>query len=99
MSCPDCFTGHVHDGTPRGHIDKLHGLDTYVADPPSGHPAKGIVVIIPDALGWAGVNVRLVADYYASTGDFLVYVPDFMDGTGAPAWLLVSLARDQLDHL
>jgi hypothetical protein len=29
-------------------MEKLHGLDVYVAEPPTGVTPKGVVVIIPD---------------------------------------------------
>jgi dienelactone hydrolase len=64
---------------PLGREDKIHGLDTYIAEPKSS-PAKGIVVIIPDAFGWQFVNNRILADHYASRGNFKVYLPDFMHG-------------------
>lgn len=43
MSCPDCFSGAVHEGKPTGTVTKLHGLDVYVAEPASGNPPKGII--------------------------------------------------------
>ena len=33
MACADCFTGHVHLGTPTGEATTLHGIRTYVAAP------------------------------------------------------------------
>lgn len=80
MSCPDCFTGHQHHGTPKGDMIDLHGLQTYVIKPPQGRAAKGIIVIIPDAFGIDFVNNKLLADTYAAKGDFTVYLPDFMLG-------------------
>jgi dienelactone hydrolase len=80
MSCPDCYAGHAHDGTPTGQVVKLHGLDTYVAEPAEGRSARGIIVIIPDVFGWNFVNNRLLADHYASKGDYKVLLPDFMKG-------------------
>lgn len=80
MSCPDCFSGHAHSGTPLGEVKKIHGRDTYVAEPKNGQSAKGIIIIVPDAFGWDFVNNRILADHYAAAGDFLVYLPDFMDG-------------------
>ncbi|MCJ1238274.1 hypothetical protein MMC14_006263 [Varicellaria rhodocarpa] len=69
MSCPDCFSGHVHAGTPTGKTTKLHGLDVYVAEPTeSSTPPKGIIIIIPDAFGWEFVNNRILADHYADRG-------------------------------
>jgi hypothetical protein len=80
MACPDCFRGSVHEGTPRGKIVKLYGLDTYVSDPASNRPVKGIIVIIPDAFGSPFVNNQLLADHYAEKSDYRVYLPDFMAG-------------------
>ena len=82
MSLPRqcCASGSLHTGTPTGREDKLHGLDVYVAEPPSGNP-KGIVVVIPDIFGWTLPNNRILADNFAKKGDFLVYLPDFMNGT------------------
>ena len=87
MSCPACFRGAVHDGIPTGITTKLHGLDTYVAEPASGNPPKGIVVIIPDALGWDFVNIMLMADNYAKKKDYRVYAPDFMNGMQGDGFL------------
>ncbi|KAL4867332.1 hypothetical protein BDV12DRAFT_209933 [Aspergillus spectabilis] len=92
MSCPDCFSGHIHDGTPKGHVTTLHGLKVYISEPSvPAEEIKGIVVIIPDAFGWEFVNNRLLADNYAEKGGFRVYLPDFMNGTAAPVWSLDSI--------
>jgi hypothetical protein len=37
-------------------------------------------MIIPDAFRVDFVNNQILADYYASAAQFLVYLPDFMDG-------------------
>lgn len=58
----------------------MHGLDTYVAEPPSNAQPKGIIVIIPDGFGWQFVNNRILADHYAQKGQYKVYLPEFMDG-------------------
>jgi dienelactone hydrolase len=80
MSCPDCYNGSVHEGQPRGEVTHAYGLETYVVGPADGRPAKGIVVVLPDAFGWEFVNIRLLADSYADKGEFKVYAPDFMNG-------------------
>ena len=76
-----CATGSLHTGMPTGQTTKLHGLDCYVASPPSGTQPKGVVVILPDAFGWTFPNNRILADCYAKEGPFQVYLPEFMDGT------------------
>jgi len=80
MSCPQCFTGHVNPGTPVGTIETIYGRKTYVARPAEGKAPQGIIVIIPDAFGLPFVNNQILADHYASAGQYLVYLPDFMNG-------------------
>ncbi|KAI1494863.1 dienelactone hydrolase family protein [Biscogniauxia mediterranea] len=93
MSCPACFKGSVHDGKPTGITTKLHGLDTYVVEPASGNPPKGIVVIVSDGFGWDFVNIRLMADNYAKKKDYRVYVPDFMKGHAAPLSMIDTFKK------
>ena len=74
------FTGHVNPGTPTGRWATVHGLRTYIAEPAAGKQTLGIIVIIPDAFGVDFVNNQILADHYASATQYLVYLPDFMDG-------------------
>ncbi|KIV99105.1 uncharacterized protein PV09_09202 [Verruconis gallopava] len=90
MSCPNCFSGHVNAATPKGREEKVFDRDCYIAEPGEGKAVKGIIVIISDAFGWQFVNNRILADHYATRGDFKVYLPDFMDGTAAPISLLTT---------
>ncbi|KAF2171983.1 hypothetical protein M409DRAFT_18214 [Zasmidium cellare ATCC 36951] len=87
---PCCATGSLHTGEPKGRITKVHGLDCYVADAPSGTPVKGIIVIIPDAFGWTFPNNRVLSDDYAKKG-FTVYLPEFMDGFVMPPDIMDSM--------
>lgn len=70
MSCPDCFTGIVHEGTPVGRVETIHGLPTYVAGTTSETEPEGIIVIISDAFGWDLLNSRILADAYAKRGNY-----------------------------
>lgn len=79
MSGQCCASGSLHTGTPTGTIKKVHGLDCYVAEAPNGSP-NGVVVIIPDAFGWALPNNRILADEYAKKASSLVLLPDLMNG-------------------
>ena len=90
MSCPECFIGSIHEGTPKGRETTLHGRDVYVAEPMDGdtQSIKGIIVILSDAFGWTFVNTRVLADEIARKGQFRVYLPDFLDGNVAPLYLL-----------
>ncbi|MCJ1386185.1 hypothetical protein MMC17_009311 [Xylographa soralifera] len=80
MSCPQCAVGALHTGTPEGRIETVHGLPTYIADPPAGLEQKGIIVFLPDAFGLQLVNNKLLADKYARRTNARVYLPDFMNG-------------------
>ncbi|KAL9613196.1 MAG: hypothetical protein Q9167_002273 [Letrouitia subvulpina] len=80
MACIDCFSGSLHKGTPQGREDVIHGLLTYISEPPDGQLPKGIIVIVPDAVGWKFQNNRILADSYAKNTNSLVYLPEFMDG-------------------
>ncbi|EXM18249.1 Alpha/Beta hydrolase fold [Fusarium oxysporum f. sp. vasinfectum] len=93
MSCPQCFSGHINPGTPTGRWDTIHGLRTYIAEPPAGKSPKAIIVIIPDAFGVDFVNNQILADHYASAADYLVYLPDFMNGKAAPVRTMINMAH------
>lgn len=90
-----CATGSLHTGTPTGRIDKLHGLDCYIADASSGQP-KGIVVIIPDAFGWKLPNNRILADQYAKRTNAQVLLPEFMNGAHPRSPTRVSTSTNGL---
>ncbi|KAK1763643.1 dienelactone hydrolase [Phialemonium atrogriseum] len=91
MSCPDCFSGAVHEGIPRGKVIKFHDLNTYITEPADGREVKNIIVIIPDAFGWEFVNNRILADHYADKGHYRVYLPDFMLGHASPLWMIGTM--------
>lgn len=80
MACSACVTGTLHTGTPAGKEETLYGLPTYVASPASGTAPKGTIVIIPDAFGCSFNNNRILADSYATKGNYRVLLPDFMGG-------------------
>lgn len=92
MSCPECFSGSVHDDeTPRGQVVKIHGLDAYVTEPADGRTPKATIVIVSDAFGWEFVNNRILADHYANKGDYKVILPDFMEGRSAPVYVIDAM--------
>lgn len=79
-----CLTGHVHTGEPRGTIEKITDLDTYITRPPPGTKANGhIVLYFPDVWGFFK-NGFLVMDGFADLGYTTVGVDYFR---GDPVWL------------
>ncbi|KAF8592231.1 dienelactone hydrolase [Ramaria rubella] len=49
--CPDCVSGVRHEGTPTGKIEKIGGVDVYVASPTSEYSKEKALLFLPDALG------------------------------------------------
>ena len=97
MACKDCVSGTLHDGTPTGRIETIHGLPTYVTDPPdlNGAEPKGVVVIVADAFGWTLPNARVLADRYAERGGWRVLLPDFLDGNMSSCIRLDVIGGDE----
>lgn len=87
MACSECVSGALHEGTPVGREETIHGLPTYVSEPPSGQ-VKGIIVMIPDGLGWTFNNNRILADTFAERTNSRIYLPEFMDGHALSASLI-----------
>ena len=72
--CRDCAGGNLHSGTTTGRIETVHGLQSYVTDPPEGQGGiKGIIVIIPDAFGWELPNSRILAGGLISSRSMFPY--------------------------
>lgn len=70
--------GTIHEGQPKGAIEPLHGLDTYIIGNRTN--PRGIIVIYSDVFGLNLPNNKLIADAYAASGEYLVYLPDFFKG-------------------
>lgn len=80
--CADCFKGTLRGDTElKGTVETVYGLPTYVARPEAGRdePA-GVVVILPDAMGWELQNTRALADAYANRIPAVVLLPELMNG-------------------
>lgn len=73
-----CLTGKVQEGTPKGHVQTIAGLQTYVAEPKDGSKTKTVIFLV-DIFGWEFKNTRLLADQYAANG-FTAYIPDVHEG-------------------
>jgi dienelactone hydrolase len=74
--------GTIHKGQPQGKEEMLHGLKTYVIG--NRTKPRGIIVIYSDIFGLALPNNKIIADSYAKSGEWLVYLPDFFQGDPVP---------------
>lgn len=77
----ECISGSIHKGLPEGKEELIHGLNTYVIGKRTN--PRGIIVIYSDIFGLGLPNNKLIADSYAKSGEFLVYMPDFFKGDAA----------------
>jgi dienelactone hydrolase len=85
MSCPDCFSGALHEGTIRGCDVVLHDeLPCYYTAPNPSLPVLGTLLYLSDVFGHKFINARLLADQYAAAG-FHVFIPDILGGDAIPA--------------
>ncbi|THC87354.1 hypothetical protein EYZ11_013201 [Aspergillus tanneri] len=72
------FQGTIHKGLPQGQEEIVHGLNTYVIG--NRNNPQGMIIIYSDIFGLALPNNKLIADAYARSGEWLVYMPDFFKG-------------------
>ncbi|KAJ7018476.1 chlorocatechol-degradation protein [Mycena alexandri] len=77
--CDNCFIAVTHDGTPEGKIEKIGGIECYIATPTIAHPTDKVLVFLTDIFGLALQNNRLLADDFARNG-FKTIVPDLFSG-------------------
>ncbi|KAL6408575.1 hypothetical protein AUP68_08435 [Ilyonectria robusta] len=76
--CNECIKGSIHKGQPQGTEEPIHGLNTYVVGNRTN--PRAIVVMYSDVFGLTLPNNKLIADAYARSGEYLVYLPDFLEG-------------------
>ncbi|KAH8113614.1 alpha/beta-hydrolase [Phellopilus nigrolimitatus] len=104
----DCCKGVKHTGEPKGTIEKIGGLDTYIATPPylaAGQPAKGVILFYADNFGPLFINNKLIQDYFADQGFIVVGIDYFLGdpiethlneaGFDWPAWLSKSESQSR----
>ncbi|KIW13992.1 hypothetical protein PV08_06773 [Exophiala spinifera] len=89
MSCPACFSGSVHDhAEPKGTIETIHGIRTYVAGGSDPSKSKSTIIYLPDIFSLKLVNNKILADEYAAGTGCKVYLPDVVYGGGMSIELL-----------
>ncbi|EIN09463.1 alpha/beta-hydrolase [Punctularia strigosozonata HHB-11173 SS5] len=76
--CKDCISGVINEGEPAGKIEKIDGVDVYVATPEIDYPKDKVILFLPDVFGLAQNN-KLVADAFAKNG-FKTILPDYLNG-------------------
>ncbi|KAF1914226.1 hypothetical protein BDU57DRAFT_500363 [Ampelomyces quisqualis] len=88
-----CIKGSIHSGQPKGSEENIHGLNTYIVGNRTN--PRAILVVYSDIFGLGLPNNKLIADGYAASGEYLVYLPDFFKGD--PVGLKVADALIPVD--
>lgn len=73
-----CFVGKIHHGDPRGSVEEVIGVPTYVARPTEGAANGNIVLYFPDVWGLSN-NAKLLMDGFAD-GGYLALGIDYFRG-------------------
>ncbi|KAI0752511.1 alpha/beta-hydrolase [Daedaleopsis nitida] len=82
--CKHCISGVRHEGTPEGKLDKLGGVDVYIATPAEvEYPKDKVLLFFPDGFGLQLVNAQLLADDFARNG-FKTVILDYFKGDPVP---------------
>ncbi|KAK0646591.1 dienelactone hydrolase [Cercophora newfieldiana] len=71
-----CFTGTLHAGTPRGTVEDILSIPTYISRPTTSN--GNIILYLPDVWGLSP-NAKLLMDGYAAAG-YLVLGIDYFRG-------------------
>lgn len=73
-----CWLGTIHKGTPRGNLETILNVPTYVSKPAPEKANGHIVLYFPDIWGMS-TNGRLLMDGFADAG-FLTLGMDYFRG-------------------
>lgn len=73
-----CWLGTVHEGTPRGNLETILDIPTYVARPTAESSNGHVVLYFPDVWGISN-NAKLLMDSFADAG-FLTCGIDYFRG-------------------
>jgi len=73
----------LHEGTPLGHFEDLHGLRTYIINPSKSNEKVDTIILLTDIYGPDYINTQLVADEWSKQG-WKVVIPDLFVGDPVP---------------
>ena len=76
-----CLQGSIHDGEPKGTMETIAGVETYIARPAADKANGNIVLYFPDVWGLFK-NGLLIMDGFAAAG-YLVLGLDYFRGVGS----------------
>ncbi|KAJ2996433.1 hypothetical protein NUW54_g7240 [Trametes sanguinea] len=98
----ECCRQTVHHvGTPRGTLEVIGGVNTYIARPPAGD-ADRVILFFSDVYGALYTNSQLLMDYWAENADttcglagYIVLALDYFEGDSKA---LLNLEDESFDY-
>lgn len=75
---PCCWLGTIHKGTPRGTMESILDVPTYVAKPAADKANGHVVLYLPDVWGISN-NAKLLMDGFADAGFLTLGMDYFRD--------------------
>jgi len=91
--CKDCVRGVRLDGPTEGKLEKVGGVDAYIAIPTGDYPKDAVILFLSDIFGIQLPNGQLLADDFARNG-FKVVMPDLFNGDPVTPDFLTGGAPD-----
>jgi len=88
-----CFVGKIHDGEPRGTVEDVQGVPTYIARPDNSVANGNIVLYFPDVWGLSN-NAKLLMDGFAA-GGYLTLGIDYFRGVRLEAYRRIPSANTE----
>ncbi|KAF8065064.1 dienelactone hydrolase endo-1,3,1,4-beta-D-glucanase [Lyophyllum atratum] len=79
----DCIKGVTFEGTPKGVMKTINGVNTYVAKAERASNPRRALLLLTDIFGLPLVNSKLMADDFAANG-FDTFIPDYLNGDPVP---------------
>jgi len=79
----DCIKGVTFEGTPKGVMKTINGVNTYVAKAERPSNSRRALLLLTDIFGLPLVNSKLMADDFAANG-FDTFIPDYLNGDPVP---------------
>ncbi|KAI9069682.1 alpha/beta-hydrolase [Trametes sanguinea] len=90
----ECCRQTVHHvGAPRGALEVIGGVNTYVARPPAGDVDR-VILFFSDVYGALYTNSQLLMDYWAENG-YIVLALDYFEGDSKA---LLNLEDESFDY-
>ncbi|KZT70799.1 hypothetical protein DAEQUDRAFT_764368 [Daedalea quercina L-15889] len=81
--CQHCISGVRHKGTPEGKVEKIGGVDCYVATPSGAYDESKVLVVCTGVFGISFIDSQLLADDFARNG-YRTVVPDYLNNDPVP---------------